>query len=78
MARSRKHARVGLPHPPISRSWASATSNSPSTFPALSTVRVDRAAIGRYAAELILARIDGDTSPKVVDVGFEIVDRATT
>jgi DNA-binding LacI/PurR family transcriptional regulator len=37
----------------------------------------DRAAIGRYAAELILARIDGDTSPKVVDVGFEIVDRAT-
>ena len=48
------------------------------TFPALSTVRVDRAAIGRHAAELILARIEGDTSTKVIDVGFEIVDRATT
>lgn len=49
------------------------------TFPALSTVRVDRAAIGRRAAELVLARIDGTASgPTVVDVGFGIVDRGTT
>ena len=49
------------------------------TFPALSTVRVDRAAIGRIAADLILARIAGNTPPtRVVDVGFEIVDRGTT
>jgi LacI family gluconate utilization system Gnt-I transcriptional repressor len=49
------------------------------TYPALSTVRIDRAAIGRRAAELILARIDGQTpSEKVVDVGFTIVDRQTT
>jgi LacI family gluconate utilization system Gnt-I transcriptional repressor len=49
------------------------------TYPALSTVRIDRAAIGQRAAELILARIEGDASPeKVVDVGFTIVDRETT
>jgi LacI family gluconate utilization system Gnt-I transcriptional repressor len=49
------------------------------TYPALSTVRIDRAAIGRRAAELILARINGQTpSEKVVDVGFTIVDRQTT
>ena len=49
------------------------------TYPALSTVRVDRAAIGRRAAEVILARIGGETpSEKVIDVGFTIVDRQTT
>jgi len=49
------------------------------TFPALSTVYVDRAAIGRRAAELILQRIGGGTvTTNVVDVGFTIVDRATT
>jgi LacI family gluconate utilization system Gnt-I transcriptional repressor len=49
------------------------------TYPALSTVRVDRAAIGRIAAELLLTRIAGTTPPVgVVDVGFEIVDRGTT
>jgi len=49
------------------------------TFPALSTVRIDRAAIGRQAAELILRRIDGQNGAEhVVDVGFTIVDRGTT
>lgn len=49
------------------------------TFPALSTVRVDRAGIGRMAADLILARIEGKTPPaRLVDVGFEIIDRGTT
>ena len=49
------------------------------TFPALSSVTIDRAGIGRLAAEEILARIDGHGSPgRVVDVGFTIVDRGTT
>lgn len=49
------------------------------TYPALSTVRIDRVAIGRQAAELILARIAGHVPAQpVVDVGFTIVDRGTT
>ncbi len=49
------------------------------TAPALSTVRIDRAAIGRQAAELILGRIDGRATPgRVIDVGFRVVDRETT
>jgi LacI family gluconate utilization system Gnt-I transcriptional repressor len=49
------------------------------TFPALSSVAVDRAGIGRMAAEEILARIEGDAKPgKVIDVGFTIIDRGTT
>jgi LacI family gluconate utilization system Gnt-I transcriptional repressor len=49
------------------------------TFPALSSVTVDRAGIGRRAAEEILARFDGDAKPgKVIDVGFAIADRGTT
>lgn len=49
------------------------------TSPALSTVRIDRVAIGRRAAELLLARIEGRVPPEpVIDVGFEIVDRETT
>src|SRR6185436_40720 len=41
------------------------------TFPALSSVTVDRAGIGRRAAEEILARFEGDAKPgKVIDVGF--------
>ncbi|MFO1305529.1 MAG: LacI family DNA-binding transcriptional regulator [Burkholderiales bacterium] len=49
------------------------------TSPALSTVRIDRAAIGRRAAELLLARIEGRVPAEpVIDVGFQIVDRQTT
>lgn len=49
------------------------------TSPSLSTVSIDRSAIGRLAAEVILARIAGESPPdKVIDVGFRIVDRATT
>jgi LacI family gluconate utilization system Gnt-I transcriptional repressor len=49
------------------------------TFPPLSTVRIDRVAIGERAADMILARIAGDMPrSKVVDVGFTIVDRGTT
>ena len=49
------------------------------TVPALTTVRVDRHGIGRLAAEALLARIEGKpVREKVVDVGFEIVERAST
>jgi LacI family gluconate utilization system Gnt-I transcriptional repressor len=49
------------------------------TSPPLSTVSVDRSAIGRLAAEVILARIAGESPrDKVIDVGFRIVDRGTT
>jgi LacI family gluconate utilization system Gnt-I transcriptional repressor len=49
------------------------------TSPALSTVAVDRAAIGRRAAEMLLARIAGHApDERIVDIGFRIVDRATT
>ena len=47
--------------------------------PALTTVRIDRSGIGRIAARALLARIEGrPAGEKVVDVGFEIVERATT
>lgn len=49
------------------------------TFPALSTVRFDRAQIGQCAAKALLARIDGKTvESSVIDVGFEIVERETS
>jgi len=49
------------------------------TSPPLSSVRVDRFTVGRLAAEALLARLAGKpVSPKVVDVGFDIVERATT
>jgi LacI family transcriptional regulator, gluconate utilization system Gnt-I transcriptional repressor len=47
------------------------------TSPALSTVRVDRTAIGRIAAEAFLARFDGQTVERVTDIGFQIVQRGT-
>ena len=49
------------------------------TIPALSTVRIDRRGIGRLAADALLAQIEGKRiREKVVDVGFEIVERGTT
>jgi LacI family gluconate utilization system Gnt-I transcriptional repressor len=49
------------------------------TVPALTTVRIDRTAIGRLAAEALLAEVEGEGArEKVIDVGFEIVERATT
>ncbi|WP_448208041.1 LacI family DNA-binding transcriptional regulator [Azospirillum sp. sgz302134] len=48
------------------------------TSPPLTTVRVDRFTVGRLAAEALLARLAGKpVSPKVVDVGFDIVERAS-
>ena len=49
------------------------------TFPALTTVRIDRRAIGRIAADAILARMDGRADmEKVIDIGFEVIERAST
>lgn len=49
------------------------------TYPSLSTVRIDRVAIGCQAADALLARMNGDTDvARVIDVGFEILERETT
>ena len=49
------------------------------TVPALTTVRIDRFAIGRLAAEALLSRLAGEpVGEKVVDVGFQIVERGST
>ena len=46
--------------------------------PALSTVRIDSAAIGRQAARFIVERAEGrEVAERVVDIGFSIVDRAS-
>ncbi|MDM9628007.1 LacI family DNA-binding transcriptional regulator [Rhizobium sp. S152] len=50
-----------------------------STFPPLTTVRVDRRAIGTIAAQAMLARLAGDHSQNgMIEVGFEIMRRSTT
>jgi LacI family transcriptional regulator, gluconate utilization system Gnt-I transcriptional repressor len=47
--------------------------------PSLTTVHVDGAAIGRLAAQLIVERCRGQTvEPRVIDVGFRIVERQST
>ena len=46
--------------------------------PALTTVRVDRDALGQQAADTILQRLDGEQAgPPVIDLGFEIITRAS-
>ena len=49
------------------------------TSPPLSSVTVERVAIGREAARLILDRIERDAPPGgVIDVGYRVVERGTT
>lgn len=49
------------------------------THPALSTVWIDRAEIGRRAAKALLDRIDGRNEfDKIIDLGFQVKERATT
>ena len=46
---------------------------------ALTTVSVPRREIGRRAAEMLLARLNGKTvEPRVLDVGFALKIRAST
>ncbi|MEF7613525.1 LacI family DNA-binding transcriptional regulator [Aquincola sp. MAHUQ-54] len=47
--------------------------------PPLTTVRIDGTRIGRIAAEMVVARADGQAPGQaVVDIGFSIVERAST
>lgn len=47
-------------------------------IPALTTVRVNRGALGASAAEAIIARIRGEAqTANIIDIGFEIVRRAS-
>jgi LacI family gluconate utilization system Gnt-I transcriptional repressor len=49
------------------------------TSPSLTTVRINAAEIGREAARRIVARAEGRAAePRVVDIGFEIVQREST
>lgn len=49
------------------------------TFPSLSTVKLDRALIGKHAVESLLARIEGKAIKNpVIDVGYEIMEREST
>ena len=48
------------------------------TSPPLSTVRIDRPAIGRRAAESLLGRIEGRPVERIVDIGFHVMERGTT
>ena len=46
--------------------------------PALTTVRINGPAIGRQAAQFILDRVEGrPVDPRIVDIGFSIVERAS-
>ncbi len=46
--------------------------------PALTTVRIDGTAIGRQAAQFIVERAEGgQRGPRVVDIGFSIIERAS-
>ena len=47
--------------------------------PALTTVQLNGAGIGRQAARFIVDRAEGrDVGPRVVDIGFSIVEREST
>lgn len=47
--------------------------------PALTTVRVPRYAMGQRAAELLLERIGGNARvPRIVDLGFDVIQRDST
>jgi LacI family gluconate utilization system Gnt-I transcriptional repressor len=49
------------------------------THPALSTVRIDGGAIGRRAAQFIVDRAEGRAvGEKVIDLGFQVIQRATS
>jgi LacI family gluconate utilization system Gnt-I transcriptional repressor len=48
------------------------------TYPALSTVRIDGTAIGRQAARFVIDRAAGrPVDPRIVDIGFKLIARAS-
>jgi LacI family gluconate utilization system Gnt-I transcriptional repressor len=49
------------------------------THPPISSVHIDKRAIGVMAAQALIARIEGEPLPEhVIDVGFQLIERATT
>jgi LacI family gluconate utilization system Gnt-I transcriptional repressor len=47
--------------------------------PAITTVRLPRLEVGRRSAEILLDRIQGRSDERIrVDLGFEIIQRAST
>jgi LacI family transcriptional regulator, gluconate utilization system Gnt-I transcriptional repressor len=53
------------------------------TYPAITTVGIKGAEIGRLAAEALIAKMDESTppdgsSPRIIDVGFNILEREST
>lgn len=49
------------------------------TLPALSSIHIDKHAIGVKAAEALIARIEGrEMDERIIDVGFSLVERETT
>lgn len=52
---------------------------SADVHPSLTTVQINGDAIGRQAAQFILDRLDGRTvDPRVIDIGFSIIEREST
>jgi LacI family transcriptional regulator, gluconate utilization system Gnt-I transcriptional repressor len=49
------------------------------TVPSLTTIKFDRALIGRKAADALLARFNNESAiQKIIDVGFRLIERQTT
>ena len=49
------------------------------TSPAISSIHIDKRAIGIQAANALLARIEGrPLEEKIIDVGFSLIERETT
>jgi LacI family gluconate utilization system Gnt-I transcriptional repressor len=47
--------------------------------PPLTTVKIDRKGLGWRVGRVLLQRLSGESLPsKVIDVGFQIVERAST
>lgn len=52
---------------------------SADTVPPLTTVRVDNGGIGRRAAQMLIAKIEGrEESAKTIDVGFSLIERLSS
>jgi LacI family gluconate utilization system Gnt-I transcriptional repressor len=50
-----------------------------SIVPTLTTVKIDRIGLGRRVGRVLLQRLSGEPLPcKVIDVGFQIVERCST
>lgn len=54
------------------------TTNSRFAQPALSTISVNAAVMGREVAQALLRRFDGDTQTTRFDSGFSLIERAST